>query len=127
MSPLISQSEDFPGGKPVRIHSQNAWAGKKADKTDTNLGPVLEERAHETDKVNVSTNLMRLRRLVNGSNVLLQKSLACKVSIPLDGGVSLVGLSCCTDAGQRACWTYEIHCSNAYCALTKFFALINGS
>ena len=33
-----------------------------------------------------------LRRLVNGSNVLLQESLACKIATPLDDGDCLTGL-----------------------------------
>lgn len=117
---LIAANQQFPGGALFLLLSDHEFRKMMMDMTnammesgqerqlhaarligrnciDNNVYWVMSEEVQVTSDGDLArqgeTPFLWLRRLVNGNNVLLQESLACKIAVPLDNGESLLRLS----------------------------------
>lgn len=115
---VIALNQQFPGGALFLLVSDHEFRKVMMDMTSRMMEDGQDKQLHAarligrntvqdsvywilSETVQISTNgeiaqqtspFLWLRRLVNGNNILLQESLACKVVTPLDEGESLTGL-----------------------------------
>ena len=116
---LVSINQQFPGGALFLLLSDHEFRKLMMDTTNKMMEGSQERQLHAarligrntindkviwvmSEPVQISntgqlareneTPFLWLRRLVNGINVLLQESLACKVMTPLDSGESITHL-----------------------------------
>ena len=116
---VIAINQQFPGGALFLLLSDHEFRKLMMEMTNKMMEGVLDRQLHAArmigcNSINQSvfwimsedvqvksdgelaqqdeTPFLWLRRLVNGSNILLQESLACRIAIPFDEGQSLASL-----------------------------------